>query len=319
MRVGIARAGSALDEARPASLADQAAPSGAQPALDDVGHFAPFEPEPAAARGAPLPLPLPPPVESWPSPEPFVVPDRDAPPRPERRERSATTKLRGLLAAASPRRRVLWIGGAAGGVVLVVALVLVGGRKSDAVATSARDEDHAQGAAASTRVAVTAPVEPVSPAPPPAAPDASAVPAPSAPEKPPQPSVAATRPDQRPVQKLGNKKLVVEYTGQESEVAAPGRAAHAAEDPAIGRARRAYVSGNQKLFAGDAEGAIRAYRQALGFYPGYVGGYRGLGLAYAQLGNVPRALDAFKTYVSVVPGAKDIALIKKRIARLSGQ
>jgi regulator of sirC expression with transglutaminase-like and TPR domain len=130
--------------------------------------------------------------------------------------------------------------------------------------------------------------------------------------------VAAIRPGPPPVKKLGGKKLVIEYSGRESEVAARP-AARAAEDPAIARARSAYLSGNQKLFAGDAEGAVRAYHQALGFYPGYVGGYRGLGLAYAQLGNTPKALDAFRTYVRTVPGARDVALIKKRIARLSGK
>ena len=51
-------------------------------------------------------------------------------------------------------------------------------------------------------------------------------------------------------------------------------------------------------------------------YPGYVGGYRGLGLAYAQLGDKARALQALKTYVAAVPGAKDVPLLKKRIARL---
>jgi regulator of sirC expression with transglutaminase-like and TPR domain len=99
----------------------------------------------------------------------------------------------------------------------------------------------------------------------------------------------------------------------------PGLVAHEAEDPAIGLARTAYLRGNQQLFDGDASAAIRAYRQCLSLYPGYVGGYRGLGLAYAQLGDNQNALEAFKMYVETVPGAKDIALIKKRIARLQGR
>src|SRR5207302_1648570 len=99
----------------------------------------------------------------------------------------------------------------------------------------------------------------------------------------------------------------------------PGLVAQTTEDPAIGRARSAYISGNQKLFAGDAESAIQAYRQSLSLYPGYIGGYRGLGLAYAQLGDSQKALEAFKTYMTAVPNAKDIALIRKRIARLPGK
>ena len=67
------------------------------------------------------------------------------------------------------------------------------------------------------------------------------------------------------------------------------------------------------------EAAITAYKQALAVYPGYVAGYRGLGLAYAQSGDREAALKAFKTYVGLVPNAKDAALIGKRIARLSGQ
>jgi hypothetical protein len=112
------------------------------------------------------------------------------------------------------------------------------------------------------------------------------------------------------------KRIVVEYADPASEVVAPSLVAQAAEDPAIGRARSAYVRGNQKLFAGDVNGAIEAYQQSLRAYPGYVGGYRGLGLAYAQRGDVDRALEAFRTYLATVPGARDAALIKKRIARL---
>ena len=77
--------------------------------------------------------------------------------------------------------------------------------------------------------------------------------------------------------------------------------------------------GNQRLFAGDLNGAIQAYYQALDFYPGYVGGYRGLGLAYAQMGVNVRAIEALKTYVEAAPSARDVDLIKKRIARLQGK
>jgi tetratricopeptide (TPR) repeat protein len=127
----------------------------------------------------------------------------------------------------------------------------------------------------------------------------------------------SSSPGRRSGRKPGGKKIVVDYSTPSD--ATPGLVAREAEDPAIGLARTAYLSGNQQLFAGDAEGAIRAYRQTLSLYPGYVGGYRGLGLAYAQLGDTQNALEAFKTYVDAVPDARDVALIKKRIARLQGK
>ena len=113
------------------------------------------------------------------------------------------------------------------------------------------------------------------------------------------------------------KKIVVDYQSHRDETPVPSLVAQASEDPAIARARNAYLSGNDKLFAGDARGAITAYREALDLYPGYVGGYRGLGLAYALLGDHKKAIDALKSYVSAAPNAKDAALIKQRIARLA--
>jgi hypothetical protein len=115
---------------------------------------------------------------------------------------------------------------------------------------------------------------------------------------------------------LGGKQVVLEYDTptHEAPKAAP---APKEESAAIARARMAYASGNQKLFAGDAAGAVRFYQQSLGFYPGYVAGYRGLGLAYSQQGDKAKALQAFRTYLSSVPGAKDAPLIRKREAMLS--
>ena len=70
------------------------------------------------------------------------------------------------------------------------------------------------------------------------------------------------------------------------------------EDPAtVARAREAYHKGNVKLFAGDTAGAIALYRESLKIYPGYVAGYRGLGLGYEAAGNKDEALKAFHTYV----------------------
>jgi tetratricopeptide (TPR) repeat protein len=112
------------------------------------------------------------------------------------------------------------------------------------------------------------------------------------------------------------RKLVVDYTARPDEPAPPSLVAQSAEDPAIGMARNAYTTGNQRLFVGDLDGAVRAYREALEIYPGYVGGYRGLGLAYEQLGDKANALVALRVYVVAVPNARDIALVKKRLTHL---
>jgi hypothetical protein len=128
-------------------------------------------------------------------------------------------------------------------------------------------------------------------------------------------AAGASRPGP-PGKKPAARKVVVDYTVRPDEIPPPSLVAQSAEDPAIGKARSAYTTGNQRLFVGDLAGAIRAYRQALGVYPGYVGGYRGLGLAYEELGDTASALTAFRAYAAAVPHARDIALIKKRIAHL---
>jgi len=309
-------------DAGPASVAP-VAPSGWQPTFDEVEPGVP-DPMPFATGGAPVLLPRPSSPEPSVGPYPRAVADPgasswpDPGSRPGRRERRATVKTRGLLAVTASRRKLLWIGGTAGLVALVAVLVLGGGRKSSAVATSMQVDDHAQGPAASVRDVAPAPVPRASPPEPAAARDTPVASAPS-PAKPPRPGASAVRPGRGPAKQLGGKKLVVEYVERASEVPAPSLVAQAAEDPAVGRARRAYLSGNQKLFEGDADRAILSYRQALILYPGYVGGYRGLGLAYAQRGDTPKALEAFRTYVTAVPNAKDIILIRKRIARLQGK
>jgi regulator of sirC expression with transglutaminase-like and TPR domain len=114
---------------------------------------------------------------------------------------------------------------------------------------------------------------------------------------------------------MGGKPVVVEYArGRPSPAVTP--AAPADDTGAIAKARALYDSGNQHLFAGDTDGAIAQYQQALTEYPGYVAGYRGLGLAYAQQGDTQKARHALRTYLSAAPTAKDAPLIKKRLAML---
>jgi len=225
----------------------------------------------------------------------------------------------------APRRRWPWLLVAAAGVGIAAGLASLAGPGARAalvedpapapvaspVAPSPPPpgaRDTAEGRTVSTQAAADRPTH--------VAPPATALASPGA-ALPGKPGPATLRTVQRPTRRPA-KRLVVEYSGQAPEVA-PGMIARAAEDPAIVQARAAYVAGNQQLFAGDTDAAIRWYRQALTLYPGYVGGYRGLGLAYAQRGDAGKALEAFRTYVRLVPGAKDVPLIEKRIARLSGK
>jgi hypothetical protein len=134
----------------------------------------------------------------------------------------------------------------------------------------------------------------------------------------PAPRTRSGEPEAVPMPRPGKRphKVVVDYTARPNEPAPPSLVAQVEEDPAIGLARGAYTTGNQRLFVGDLAGAVRAYREALELYSGYVGGYRGLGLAYEQLGDTAHALVALRAYVAAVPNARDIALIRKRIDHL---
>jgi hypothetical protein len=303
-----------------------------------------------------VPLPLPAPVESarivGPRPgERASSPASQGSGRDDSQERTATSEPEaraGSAPGSAPGRRWwLWLGGgsvcAAGAIALALMLwnragsdpLSVAPPADDRVATSpaaahgvtalegapreGRRRDAAPGdAIASEIVATSAPARVTPPEP------AASTEAPSPAASPPAHDItrsgsAVIRPTRRPGKRAAIKPIV-EYNDRGlsgSEV--PGIIALGSEDPAITQARAAYVSGNQRLFVGDIEGAITAYRKALAVYPGYVGGYRGLGLAYAQRGDTDKALDAFQTYVTTAPSAKDVALIKKRIARLQGK
>ncbi|HZS37706.1 MAG TPA: tetratricopeptide repeat protein, partial [Polyangia bacterium] len=170
-------------------------------------------------------------------------------------------------------------------------------------------------------------------APAPPAPAPAPTPKPPEPETPPAPTphhaVVAEREPREPAAPAdpveprhhhstsGGHKVVVDYDTRGSSTA-PAPVAPVEEDPnVVARARDVYRHGNQKLFAGDSAGAISDYREALQIYPGYVGGYRGLGLAFEEQGNKPEALKAFRLYLKTVPNARDATIIQKRIDRLA--
>lgn len=126
---------------------------------------------------------------------------------------------------------------------------------------------------------------------------------------------AAPKPAAPAGPKLGGKQVVLEYDkGPEGGAALPPEIA-----ADVQRARTLYQQGNAKLFGGDAKAAVSLYEQSLKAYPGYVGAYRGLGLAWSERKESARALAAFRTYAKNAPGAKDAALIKKVIAKLEAE
>lgn len=219
--------------------------------------------------------------------------------------------------ASKPRdkRKLILIGGIAAVAVIAIVIMTRGGGSS-ADKSADKPDDKPVVAAVETpspttptpSPAVAAPVAPPEPAP------AEPPPTDTAPPTATPPTAPTPRPAYRRAAKPA-KPLVLDYDKPKSEPPPPSDT----PDQALAKARAAYARGNQHLFAGEAESAVTQYKQALAVYPGYVAGYRGLGLAYAQQGDNAAALKAFKTYVGLVPNAKDISLIKKRIARLSGQ
>jgi hypothetical protein len=271
----------------------------------------PPAPTPPAATPTPPPAATPPAAEVQPiasapalvereSSAPRPTPAVDAMPSPV--PSSSLLQPETMQVPRTIPRRTLVIGGAvAGGIILVVLLAVgLGGSKK-------------RPTPAPPPVAATAPQPPVAapPLPPPVA-----APAAAAPTEPP----AETKP-QRPRRTLGGKKVVLEYDPKPTSPTPPPPQAPTptGEDPAVvARARDAYHKGNVKLFAGDAAGAIALYRESLKIYPGYVAGYRGLGLGYEAAGNNAEALKAFRTYVQTVPNANDVALVRHRINRLQG-
>jgi hypothetical protein len=118
---------------------------------------------------------------------------------------------------------------------------------------------------------------------------------------------------------LGGRKVVLEYDARPSEPAPPPPppVPGGVDEALVGRARQAYLRGNAHLYDGHALDAVAAYRDSLQIYPGYVAGYRGLGLAYEEMGDAEQATQAFETYVSTVPDAHDVPMIRRRMDRLS--
>jgi regulator of sirC expression with transglutaminase-like and TPR domain len=81
-------------------------------------------------------------------------------------------------------------------------------------------------------------------------------------------------------------------------------------------ADEAYQRGNARLFQGQTADAIKDFEEALDKNPKDPAIQRGLGLAYAQLGNAADAVRHLKAYLKAAPKANDRALVEKRIEQL---
>jgi regulator of sirC expression with transglutaminase-like and TPR domain len=84
----------------------------------------------------------------------------------------------------------------------------------------------------------------------------------------------------------------------------------------MARVRDAYREGNERLFKGDAAGAITAYEEMVRLNPKDPAGYRGLGLASAQLGKRTEAVRYLRAYLKHAPNADDRGIIIGRISLL---
>jgi hypothetical protein len=81
--------------------------------------------------------------------------------------------------------------------------------------------------------------------------------------------------------------------------------------------REAYERGSSLLLSADVSGAVSAYREAVRVAPADPAGYRGLGLAYAQQGDLGAAIRFLRKYLKLAPNAPDSKLIARRIELLS--
>jgi tetratricopeptide (TPR) repeat protein len=89
-----------------------------------------------------------------------------------------------------------------------------------------------------------------------------------------------------------------------------------AQRAAVERARAAYRRGNERMFASDEQGAIRAYEESLREYAKYAAAQRGLGVAWGGAGDPAKAIAAYQAYLALAPDARDAPLIQTRIAHL---
>jgi len=78
-----------------------------------------------------------------------------------------------------------------------------------------------------------------------------------------------------------------------------------------------YDKASALVIAGNVREAIRIYKELID--NGYAPAHRGLGYAYQQMSMDGLALDSYRRYLALVPGAADAATVRRRIEQLGGQ
>lgn len=277
----------------PPKLAEASAPLAPMP-------MAHAPPRVAQAPIAPAPVVVVPTIAPQVLPYPSVrIPVDD---RPRYDERRVPTD------AGPPRRRLAAIiGGAAGAVVILIIVI--------AVAKSGGTPEPVETKPAPTATKEPAPTQPDPPVVAVADPDQQ----PTTPTNvaTPDPTAKPTKLPVQPIIRTGPPGTIPKKPAIATKPGNSGKPEVAVKTgPDISTLRAAYNTGNQRLFVGDTTGAIKAYQQTITLAPGYAPGYRGLGLAYAQAGDRPRAVTALKRYIALAPKAKDVPLIQNRITAL---
>jgi len=74
----------------------------------------------------------------------------------------------------------------------------------------------------------------------------------------------------------------------------------------------------EQYLAGNFGAAESLYKQALGSNRGYAPAHKGLGFLYQRTGNKAKAIESLRTYLKLVPSAKDADSVKKRLEQLGG-
>ncbi|MGE3761554.1 MAG: protein kinase [Kofleriaceae bacterium] len=83
-------------------------------------------------------------------------------------------------------------------------------------------------------------------------------------------------------------------------------------------AKSLYEEGSQAHMSGNLKAAEAAYKRAIKVNKSYAPAHRGLGILYQGTGNTKKAIEAFKTYLRLVPNAKDSGSVRNRLEQLQG-
>ena len=119
-----------------------------------------------------------------------------------------------------------------------------------------------------------------------------------------------SKPDTKPDTRRETKPAVVEDIKPDPAEVKPDKPRGSA-DALTKKATEQYLAGN----FGPAEAL---YKQALATNRGFAPAHKGLGFLYQRIGNKAKAIESLRTYLKLVPAAKDADSVKKRLEQLGG-